>query len=140
ATTFVADVAGVYVAALTAGDFVGPGEPSIATITVASPMAYAETRAHEVATEILALTSGEITSTGNQNAMLQFVSHAVQALQAGDASAARRDLEQVLSRTDGCGRQGIPDGNGPGRDWIVSCDAQGRVYPALAAALSAIEP
>jgi hypothetical protein len=30
----------------------------------------------------------------------------------------------TLQRTDGCAANGVPDGNGVGRDWVETCIAQ----------------
>jgi hypothetical protein len=72
--------------------------------------------------------------------MIRFLSNTVIALQIGTLIGARQQLQQAISRTDGCALQGAPDGNGPGRDWITSCAAQDQIYPPLVAALAAITP
>ena len=137
-TTFVPDLPGVYVTMLTPSDFVGAGAPSSATITVTTATTYVEIAAQFVATEVQAFPSDAVTTTGNQNALVHVLSNVVVALQSGDVDAAREHLSQAISRTDGCARQGAPDGSGIGRDWIVACDAQQLIYPALVAALDAL--
>lgn len=140
ATTFIPDLPGVYVATLTPGDFLGPGASASATITVTTGAMYAETQSQAVAAQVQDLAAGAVTTGGNQNAMIQFLSNAVIALQSGNLTGARQQLQQAISRTDGCAVQGAPDGNGPGRDWIATCAAQDQVYPPLVAALAAITP
>jgi K319L-like, PKD domain len=137
-TSFVADVPGVYVATLTPSDSVGPGISASATITVATPTSYAEIQSQTASALVQDLGAGDVTNSGNQNALTQLLSSVVTALQNGDVTAARQRLETALSRTDGCALQGAPDGNGPGRDWITTCAAQQPVYIALHAALAAI--
>jgi hypothetical protein len=139
-TTFVPDLPGVYVATLTPGDFLGPGISASATITVITATMYAEIQLQAVAAHMAELPADAVTTRGNQNALIQLLSHVVVALQSGNLIGARHQLEQAISRTDGCALQGAPDGNGPGRDWITSCEAQEQVYPLLVAALSAMTP
>jgi hypothetical protein len=139
-TSFVPDLPGVYVAALTPTDFVGPGISASATITVTTAMAYAEIQAQAAATQVLALSGDEVTTAGNQNAFIQLLSNAVIALQNGNLVGGRHMFREAISRTDGCTSQGSPDGNGPGRDWITSCAAQEQIYPVLVACLTAIVP
>ena len=139
-TTFVPDLPGVYVATLTPSDFVGPGTSASATITVTTATGYAEFRLQTAAAQVRDLPVDAVTVGGNQNALIQLLSNAVVALQNDNVTGARQQLQQALSRTDGCALQGVPDGNGPGRDWIVSCAAQEQVYPLLVAAQAAIMP
>ena len=72
--------------------------------------------------------------------MIQLLSHVVVMLQGGNLTGAQQQLVEAIARTDGCALEGIPDGNGPGRDWITTCAAQEQVYPSLVAALAAIIP
>jgi hypothetical protein len=140
ATTLVPDLPGVYVATLTPSDFVGHGTPANATITATTATTYVEIQSQEVATRVQGLVADAVTTSGNQNAFVQLLSNVVTALQNGNFVGARQQLELALSRTDGCALRGVPDGNGPGRDWIISCAAQQEIYAPLMAALSAINP
>jgi hypothetical protein len=137
-TSFVADVPGIYMATLTPSDFVGPGTSASATITVATPTSYAEIQSQVAAALVQSLDAADVTNGRNQNALIQLLSNAVTALQNGNLTAARQQLEAAISRTNGCAVQGAPDGNGPGRDWIITCAAQEPVYLALRDALTVI--
>ena len=139
-TTFVPDLPGVYVATLTASDFLGPGRSASSTITVTTATMYTEMQLQAASAQVQGLPAGAISTGGNQNALIQLLGNAVVALQSGNLPGARQLLQQAISRTDGCAVQGTPDGNGPGRDWITTCAAQEHVYPALVAALAAITP
>jgi hypothetical protein len=140
ATTFVPDTAGIYVATLLASDLLGPGLPDNAQITAMTPSGYSETQTQSAAAAIGELPRSSVTSPGNQNALTQFLNNVIAALDAGDLNTARQQLQQAISRTDGCALRGVPDGNGPGRDWITTCDAQAPVYSRLISALAAITP
>ena len=137
-TTLLPDLPGVYVATLTPGDFVGPGTSASATITATTATGYAAVLLQTAATEVRELPATAVTVGGNQNALIQLLSNVAVALQNEELTAANKQLRQALSRTDGCANEGAPDGNGPGRDWITTCEAQEKLYPLLVAALTAI--
>jgi hypothetical protein len=139
-TTFTPDLPGVYVATLTPSDFIGPGLSASATITATTATMYAEMQSQAVAAQVQHLPDSAVTNGGNQNALIQFLSNAVVALQSGNVTGARQQLQQAISRTDGCALRGAPDGNGPDRDWITNCAKQEQIYPPLVAALTAIAP
>jgi hypothetical protein len=139
-TTFLADRPGVYSAHLTVSDPLGPGEPDAVQITATTASGYAQILIKAAADRILGLSADAVTNRGNQNALMRFLSNAIVALQSDDVDAARQQIEQAILRTDGCAIGGMPDGNGPSRDWITACDAQNQVFPALADALAAIAP
>lgn len=139
-TTFVPDLPGVYVATLTASDFLGPGRSASSTITVTTATMYAEMQLQAASAQVQDLPAGAMTTSGNQNALIQLLGNVVVALQSGNLPGARQQLQQAISRTDGCALHGAPDGNGLGRDWITTCAAQEQVYSALVAALAAITP
>jgi hypothetical protein len=86
-----------------------------------------------------ALGSDGVSNQGNQRAILNFLKQAVAALEAGDVQEAVDKLVQAIGRTDGCVLRGSPDGKGPGRDWVLDCNAQGEVYDALVAALEVLQ-
>lgn len=139
-TSFVADRPGVYSAHLTVSDPLGPGDPDAVQITATTASGYAQLLIQEAGARILSLTADAVTNRGNQNALTRFLSNAIVALQAADVAEARQQIEKAILRTDGCAVGGTPDGNGPSRDWITTCDGQNQVYPALADALAVIAP
>lgn len=131
---------GIYNVSLIVSDFIGPGTPDTVEITAVSAEDFAQLKIVEGADVVSSLSSGQVTTAGNQNALIQFLSQAVVSIQAGDLSKAILKLENAIDRTDGCITGGAPDGNGPGRDWIIDCAAQAEVYALLSAALAAISP
>ena len=139
-TAFIPDRPGVYTAQLTVSDPFGPGAPDSAQITATTAAGYAEIQIQAASAQVVGLPASAVTNRGNQNALTQFLSNAVVALQSGNLTAARHQLAQAISRTDGCAVRGTPDGNGPSRDWITTCGAQDQVYQSLVAALAAIAP
>jgi hypothetical protein len=139
-TTFIPDLPGVYTASLTVSDFLGAGEPDTVQMTATTLSGYVETQLQGIGAYLAGLEPTAVTNRGNQTALTQFLSNAIVALQGGDLAAAAHQIEQAISRLDGCALRGIPDGNGAGRDWITSCDAQSEMYPVLVDALTAIQP
>ena len=138
--TFVADQPGVYTAQFTVSDLFGPGVPDGVRITATTATGYAESLVQQASSTILGLPTSAVTNKGNQNALTQFLSHVIVALQSGDLATARQRLAHAIARTDGCALRATPDGNGPSRDWITTCAAQSQVYPLLIDALAAITP
>jgi hypothetical protein len=139
-TTFIPDLPGVYRVTLTPSDFLGVGTSASATITVTTATTYTEIQLQAVAAQVQGLPASAVTTGGNQNALIHFLSNAVTALQSGNLDGAWQQVEQAISRTDGCALYGAPDGNGPSRDWITTCEAQEQIYPPLVAALAAVMP
>jgi hypothetical protein len=136
--TFVPNVPGPYVVALTVSDALGAGSPDTVQITAVSPASYAQIQIQAAADALSRLPASSLTTEGNRQALMNFLSQAVQALQVGDLETAKKKLEAAISRTDGCAVRGNPDGNGGGRDWITTCDSQGSIYFSLIAALSVL--
>ena len=129
-TMFIADRPGIYVATLTPSDFLGPGTAASATITAISATTFAAMQLRAAAEQLHGLPASAVTSRGNQQALMEFLREAGDALEEGDLGEARRALERAMGRTDGCALRGAPDGNGPGRDWITTCEAQEQVLHA----------
>ena len=137
---FTPDLLGVYQATLTVSDFIGPGTPDSVQITATTVEGFAEFQIVAAADVVSGLGANQVTTSGNQNAFLNFLSQAVVALQAGDTEEAINKLTKAIERTDGCVLRSAPDANGPGRDWITDCDAQTEVYDLLTLALSVLAP
>jgi hypothetical protein len=125
---------------LVASDFIGPAEPDPVEVTAVTAGTYASVQILAADQEVASLDPSEVTTAGNQNALLNFLSQALVAIDEGDNAEAIQKLEKAIQRTDGCALRGSPDGNGPGRDWISTCDAQAPVYQALTDALDALTP
>ena len=138
APSFIADVPGVYAGALTVSDAIGPGAPDAVDVTAASPGDFVQIQIVTADAVIVALPRQAVTTQGNQTALGNFLAQATIAIQMGDVAEAVDKLEKVISRTDGCILNGVPDGNGPGRDWVTDCAEQIVLYGTLNAALEAL--
>lgn len=138
--TFVPDVAGSYTVELVVNDgFVGSA-PDVVIISAITAEDYAEFATMEALNTVNALPASSVTTKGNQNALGNHLTQAIDDLQNGKTDKAINKLNQALMRTDGCALRGSPDGNGPSRDWITSCDDQAVVYQYIQDALSALTP
>jgi hypothetical protein len=138
--SFTPDLEGTYSVTLTVSDFIGAGAPDTVEITATTAAEYSEFQIMSGADIVESLGPGQVSTGGNQNALLNFLGQAVVALQKGKTDNAIHKLEKALERTDGCALRGAPDGNGPGRDWITDCDAQIETYGLLSDALAALQP
>jgi hypothetical protein len=137
---FVADVAGTYLAQLVVSDGFSSGAADVVEITAVSAGNFSQMAIQDAADLIAGLTPAGVTTTGNQNALTNGLSQAVQFIQSGNLAQARQKLQAAIERTDGCALRGAADSNGPGRDWITTCVAQMPVYQSLVQALAAITP
>lgn len=132
------DVEGIYTVTLEVSDAIGPGTPDSVQITASTAESFSETQIVGADDIVTSLAAGQVTTSGNQNALSNFLDQAVAAIQAGDLPEAIDKLEKAIERTDGCILRGTPDGNGKGRDWIVDCATQVDVYNQLNSALVAL--
>ncbi|MDB6169296.1 MAG: hypothetical protein JWM88_2160 [Verrucomicrobia bacterium] len=138
--SFVPNVAGTYAIMLTVYDPLGAGTPATAIVTATTAAGYANIVVVQTDAVIANLPPGQVTTAGNQNALSNFLSQALAALNSGNTALAIAKLRAALERTDGCAIRGTPDLNGPGRDWITDSAAQAQIYPALKSALAALTP
>ena len=138
--SFVADLGGLYGVTLLVSDPYGPGSPDTVQITATTAEEFAAVQIVSAGEAVAALQLTEVTTQGNQTALLNFLSQATLALQADDLPTAVDKLEKSLDRTNGCALRGVADGNGPGRDWITYCPAQVEVYDLLSDALAGLSP
>jgi hypothetical protein len=139
--SFVADVPGAYVASLVAADVLGEGAPDDVQITATTAATYAEVKVQAAADVVVNLPPGAVTNAGNQNTLVQFLSIAAMVIHSGHPAAAVQKLQATLTRLDGCANHGTPDTmNGPDRDWVTTCNAQGQIYPLLQDAIAALTP
>jgi hypothetical protein len=137
---FTPDVPGLYTATLTVTDPFGAVSTDSVAISVITAEHDAERLILGALTVCPTLTPAQVTTKGNCIAFQNFLTQAIAAIQRNDLDQARMKLREAIERTDGCSLNGAPDGNGPGRDWIIDCTAQQTIYAALTAALSAILP
>ena len=138
--SFVPGLEGLYEVTLVVSEFIGPGAPDSVEIMAVSSEQFAIIAIVSAGESIVALGPEQVTTQGNQNALMNFLTQATVAIQEGDVAEAINKLQKALSRTDGCILRGNPDGNGPGRDWITDCPEQTVVYNSLNSALTALTP
>jgi len=140
ASSFVPDLEGIYQVNLVVSDLIGSGAPDMVEIVAATAEDFSEVQIVSGGTVVDDLVPSQVTTGGNQNALLNSLSQAITAIQTGDLAKAIDKLEKALIRTDGCALRGSPDGNGPSRDWITDCAAQIEAYNLLNDALEALTP
>jgi len=136
--TFTPDVPGSYIATLTVSDPFGGVATDSLVVSVVTGAQFAENQVVMGLNVVGALAPEQVTTRGNQNALQQFLTEVIAALQSGDFDQARHKLTKAIERTDGCALEKIPDGNGQGRDWVTDCAAQASLYPLLTTALDAV--
>jgi len=136
--TFTPDVPGSYIATLTVNDPFGGVATDGLVVSVVTGAQFAENQVVIALNVVGALAPEQVTTRGNQNALQQFLTEVIAALQSGDFDQARHKLTKAIERTDGCALEKIPDGNGQGRDWVTDCAAQAGLYPLLTTALDAL--
>jgi hypothetical protein len=127
---FYPDVEGLYQITLIVSDQIGVGTSDMVEITGVVVEEYAQIQILELDESVASLDaeSGEVTTTGNQNAYSNFLSQAILSIQEDDIVSAVSKLQKALIRTDGCVLRGEPDSKGSSRDWITDCDAQTELY------------
>lgn len=126
--TFSPDVPGTYEALLNVSDAIGPGTSDSVVVVASSPEDFAQLEIQSADAVVTSLESTEVTTSGNQNALSNFLIQSTVSIQDGETEEAIDKLDKAIERTDGCIERGSPDGNGPGRDWITDCQAQSEVY------------
>jgi len=136
--TFIPSIDGTYTATLTVTDPFGAASSDTTVISVISAGEFAMSQIVSALNDVGALTAAQVTTRGNRQALQNFLSQAIAALQAGDVLQARSKLMQAIQRTDGCVLRGSPDESGPDRDWVIDCTAQSAIYQKLNAALNAL--
>ena len=132
------DLEGEYIIKLVVSDLIGPGVPDTVNIMAVTAESFAESEIKMAFDFVAELQSGQVTTNGNQKALLNFLKQATALIQSGSLANAVSKLEEAITRTDGCAERGSPDGNGPGRDWVIDCLAQNYVYEKLTNALDAL--
>ena len=138
APTFVPDLAGTYTVGMIVDDGFGPSFVDEVMITVVTGQQFAETTTAQAINTTSALPSASVTTAGNQQALVNLLSHAVQGVQSSNLAQARMKLEAAIARTDGWALRGAPDQTGAGRDWVTDRDESISLYNQLVAALAAL--
>ena len=138
--TFTPDVPGTYTATLTVTDPFGATASDSIDVSAVTSGQFVEGLILRALNLIGAMPPEQVTTRGNQNALQNFLTHALDALHRGDVERARDKLAKSIDRTDGCAVRARPDGDGDHRDWITDCAAQAAVYRLLTTALGALAP
>lgn len=133
------DEPGIYGATLVVSDDLGPGAPDSAEITAVARGDFASMKIAYAANLIAGLPESAVKTKGNQMALLNHLAAAATAAQRPDFDKAVEWIELALQRTDGCAANGVPDGNGLGRDWIETCAGQLEIDRSLNEALDALQ-
>jgi hypothetical protein len=136
--SFTPDIIGEYEVSLTVSDFIGPGAPDSALVTAVSAEDFAQLEILEASDALVSVPPANVTTEGNQTALGNFLRQATVAIQEGDIPEAVDKLQKAIARTDGCVLRGIPDGDGPERDWVTNCTDQATLYESLTSALQAL--
>ena len=132
------DVSGTYELTLTVSDFLEAGTPVTVSFVASTAEEFSQMQIISVSTIVTVLEPAEITTAGNQTAFGNFLTNTMSQIQNGKLDKAIADLEKAIARTDGCALRGTPDGNGPGMDWVTTCEAQASIYNSLVEALQVL--
>lgn len=138
--TFVPDVAGNYLLQLIVNDGIVDSRPDTVSVTAVS----ANTVLNLLKEAINLISSAPSTAFVNPNsprALINKLEAVIRQVEAGSLTSARDQLNgDLLPKMDGCALRGSPDGptSGHVRDWIVSCEVQGQVYPLIQQAIDTL--
>jgi hypothetical protein len=135
---FVADRAGTYVVSLVVNDGWVDSEPANVTIeAIACADVVALTLRNTIAV-VNDLPPGSLKNDNMKNALTNKINAALGKIDAGGCDEALDKLSNdVVAKTNGCAESGTgePDRN----DWLITCEAQGQVYPLLMQAIGLLE-
>ena len=132
---FVPNVAGTYLIQLMVNDGTADSEPDTASITAASEGSVPDLLMEAI--NVISSYSTPPTAFVNRNsprALINKLEAVIRQVEGGSFAAASNQLTgDLLPKMDGCALRGIPDvpGSGEVRDWIITCEVQGLVYPLL---------
>lgn len=136
--SFTPDAPGTYTATLVVSDpFGGASADSVVVMAITAEQFAAEQIVNALNT-VGGLTTEQWAARGHRQALQNYLTQALAALQIGDVDEAGSKLRQAIERTDGCALRGSPDGNGSGRDWVTDCSAQMTLHEQLTTALDAL--
>ena len=126
------DIEGDYELLLVVSDFIGPGIPVTLELTATSASGFAEAQILAASDLVCGLENGQVLRKGHQRILNWFLTLAIRKLQKGNTNQAVRFINRALKRVDGCAERGSLDLHGPGRDWIIDCDAQVEILRLIA--------
>ena len=139
---------GLYEIGLTVNDDFADSAQDVVIVSVATAGDYATQQIVNALNIIASLPPSSVTTTGNQNALTNFLSSAIDQINKGNTSQAIKKLEDAIERLDGCALRGTPDvsggGNKPAKDYVIdsgdptNCAVQAVPYALLNNALGAL--
>lgn len=139
---FTADLPGVYTVQLVVSDGFLSSQPDIVTLMATTGISLAEDKIREASDLVKGLARGDFDAPGHRNYFTNMFAKIIDFLQKSNLSQAKKHLQKVISRTDGCALRNAPDPKGKNKehaaDFIVNCVAQQQVYSLLTAALALI--
>ncbi len=135
-TTFIADVPGTYIAQLVVNDGTVNSDPATAQVVATSNVSAAVASVQNCINIVTSLSPVDFKNANMHKTMINKFNAVIASIESGNYKDALDQLKNdILGKTDGCAKSGKPDKN----DWIVTCKAQGELYPAVLIAIAAIE-
>ncbi len=114
----------------TAGGYSQAGVP-LNVLEVFTPTTPLES-VQQVETAVVSIGLGVLKNANMQNTLINKLNAVIANIEAGNYADALGQLQNdILAKTDGCAKSGMPDKN----DWITNCAAQGVVYPLIMEAI-----
>jgi len=136
--SFIADAPGTYAISLVVNDGFVDSDPSNITV-VAVELQDAVIGVLQDAIDVVnsdLLVPGDFKNDNLRNALTNKINAALDEIDQGFFEDALSKLENdILPKTDGCAVSGAPDRN----DWLVTCEAQGLVYPLVVDAINLLQ-
>lgn len=133
--SFVADVAGTFVASLVVNDALVNSDPSNATVVATARRDSVIQVLKESIYTINHLATGSLKNDNMANTLTNKINAAIQMIDQGlYRDALDKFTNDILGKTDGCAITGSPDKN----DWITDCASQGQVYPLIIEAINLV--
>lgn len=132
------DLKGLYTVELVVSDFWASSAAALVEVDATTAGNFAEMKIQETHDFIKDLPISSFTKKANKKKFQKRLRKAVRAIQQDKINKAKKKIEKAIKRTDGCSKQGYPDGQGKGRDWIKDCSNQVPVKGKLDDALDAL--
>jgi len=136
APSFIPDLTGTYVASLTVNDGRVSSEASSVTITVVQSASSATAKLQLAISWINSLDESVFKNPNNRGALTNKINAVIQNIEQGVIAEALGQLQNdVLQKMNGCADSGAPDAN----DMIITCPAQGQIYPLIQEAIQILQ-
>lgn len=133
---FVPDLSGTYVVSLVVNDGRENSHPSSVTITVIQTVSPVTVKLMQAIDLVHTLDKSTFKNANMRNSLTHKINAVIQTIEQGPIGGALGQLgNDVLQKMNGCAESGAPDAN----DWIITCEAQGRIYPLIQEAILALQ-